>query len=119
MRYSRQDRIAEEMKKALSQGIRDLLTDAEKATIWSITQIDVTRDLRHAKIFVSILGSKAEEDGMMNALEKKAGMLRKQVGRKVRMHFTPELHFFHDHSIEHGLKISKILNEIKDEDDHE
>jgi ribosome-binding factor A len=119
MRYARQDRIAEEMKKALSQGIRDLLTDAEKATIWSITQIDVTKDLRHAKIYVSILGSKEEEDGMMMALEKRAGSLRKLVGRKVRMHFTPELHFFHDHSIEHGMKISKILNEIKDDENHE
>ena len=119
MRYARQDRIAEEMKKTLSQGIRDLLTDAETATIWSITQIDVTKDLRHAKVFVSILGTKEQETGMMAALQKKAGALRKLVGSKVRMHFTPELHFHHDHSIEHGLKISKILNEIKDGEDHE
>ena len=119
MRYARQDRIAEEMKKTLSQGIRDLLTDAETATIWSITQIDVTKDLRHAKVFVSILGTKEQEAGMMAALQKKSGALRKLVGRKVRMHFTPELHFSHDHSIEHGLKISKILNDIKDGDNHE
>lgn len=119
MRYARQDRIAEEMKKALSQGIRDHLTEAETATIWSITQIDVTKDLRHAKVYVSILGSKEQEDGMMAALERKAGTLRKVIGRKIRMHFTPELHFLHDHSIEHGLKIAKILNEIKDEEDHE
>ncbi len=119
MRYARQDRIAEEMKKALSQGIRDHLTDAETATIWSITQIEVTKDLRHAKVFVSILGTKEQEAGMMAALQKKSGTLRKLIGRKVRMHFTPELHFFHDHSIEHGLKISTILNEIKDRDDHE
>ena len=117
----RRGRINDEMKKELSQVLREVkdprLTDA----FISITAVDVTGDLKFAKVYYSaMMGDKKE---IAKGLKSSAGFIRREIARRLNLRMTPEFTFVEDHSIEHGAHISKLLNGIEispeeDEDDN-
>ncbi len=78
----------------------------------SVTDVELSTDLRHAKIFVSILGDAATKERTMAALEGAAGFVRGELGRRVRMRFVPEVMFRLDDSIEHGARINALLRQV-------
>ena len=107
--FDRTDRISQEAHKAIDAIIRDELNDPRIGGTWSIVRCEVTRDLRYCKVRVSIL----EEDrrkGMMAALTKAAGYVRRELGRTLNLRITPELTFVEDTSIAYGAKIEKIIS---------
>jgi ribosome-binding factor A len=108
-------RISEEMKKEISSIIQNDLKDPRLPRMISVMSADVTRDLRHAKVFISVYGSDVEKNNAIEALRSAAGFIRREVGHRMQLRYTPEMHFELDNSIEHGVYITKLINDtVKD-----
>lgn len=107
----RTDRIAEEIKKELSQIIRESIKDPRLPEFVSITAVKVTRDLRYAKVYVSIYGDETKKKDAIEALTHAAGFIRREIGQRISLRYTPEIQFKLDESIEHGMHISKLIEE--------
>ena len=108
MSYQRIDRISEEVRREVDRIIREDLSDPRIAGTFSVTHADVTRDLRHAKIYVSVLEDDKRE-GVMAALKKAAGFIRRELGRNIIIRYSPELTFVSDQNIAYGVHIAKVL----------
>ncbi len=117
MAYSREERLSEEIKKITSKIIRDELRDPRIAPITSVTEVDVTRDLRFATLFISVLGSEEDKKGTIEALNHAKGLLRKEVGKRISSHYTPEIVIKMDESIEHGVKMHQKINEVREKEE--
>ena len=104
------DRISEEVRGALDALIRQL-NDPRITGTWSVTRVEVTRDLRYAKTYISIL-EEDKAEGFMKALKNAAGYLRRELGREVDLRYTPELLFELDRNIAYGIHISQVLNSL-------
>lgn len=116
----RTDRIEEEIKKVVSKLIDQGLKDPRLTGLISVTKVEVTKDLKYCKVFVSMLGSK-DQAAAMEALKSSAGYVRREIGANVRMFATPEVKFELDDSMEYGAHIQNIINElgIKHDDETE
>ncbi|MBE7049085.1 MAG: 30S ribosome-binding factor RbfA [Ruminococcaceae bacterium] len=108
MSVNRINRINEEFRKELSDIIRNL-KDPRIPLMTSVVTVNVTPDLRYAKIYISILGSEEEQKAAMAALKNSTGYVRREMGARLKMRYTPEPVFELDHSIEHGARISELL----------
>lgn len=115
MRHQRLDRISEEIKKEISRIIREDVKDPRISSMVSILRVDVSRDLRHAKVYVTVLGSEEEKSSTIEGLTRAAGFIRKELGRVLTIRYIPELHFVLDTSIEYSVDISKKIMEITTE----
>lgn len=104
-------RISEEVKKEISNIIQNDLKDPRLPSLVSIVSCNVTKDLRYAKVFVSVLGSDEEKKNAISALKSAAGFIRRELGHRVQLRYTPEIHFELDTSIEHGFHINKLIND--------
>lgn len=107
----RQDRISEEIKKNLDQIIREELRDPRVTGTFSITHVDPARDLRYAKVYVSVLEDDRMDD-LLAALNGASGLLRKQLGSILTLRYTPELQFLPDRNIAYGLHIAQVLKKV-------
>ncbi len=107
----RVERIEEEVKKIVSKVIDRDLKDPRLTGLISVTKVDVSRDLKYCKIYVSMLGV-ADQKEAMDALKSSAGFVRREIGANIRMHSTPEVKFEFDDSIEYGNKIQKMINDL-------
>ena len=117
MSYNRIDRISEEVRREVDRIIREDLNDPRIAGTFSVTHADVTRDLRYAKIYVSVL----EDDkraGMLAALKKAAGFIRRELGRNIIIRYSPELTFVSDENIAYGVHIAKVLADAQKTEAH-
>lgn len=112
----RSGRINEEIKKEVSSIIQNDIKDPRLSAMVSITNVDVTKDLRYAKIFVSIFGSEESKQESIEALKSSAGFVRREVGNRINLRYTPQILFEIDNSIEHGMHINQILHDIKEKD---
>jgi len=115
VRHQRLDRISEEIKKEISRIIREDVKDPRISSMVSILRVDVSRDLRHAKVYVTVLGSEEEKSSTIEGLTRAAGFIRKELGRVLTIRYIPELHFVLDTSIEYSVDISKKIMEITTE----
>ena len=106
--YDRIDRISEEVRRALDKIIREDVRDPRVCGTFSIVRADVTRDLKFCTVRVSVLESNLR-DGLITALKKAAGFIRRELGRRVQLRCVPELIFELDNNIEYAAKISEIL----------
>ena len=109
--YDRIDRISEEVHKAIDRIIRDEVNDPRVGGTWSIVRCEVTRDLRYAKVRVSILEEERRKD-MMAALTHAAGFIRRELGHRMDLRYTPELIFERDQNIAYGAHIAQVLREV-------
>lgn len=118
MEFSRSERVAEEIKKAASQIINNEIKDPRVSGLISVTKVEVTKDLRHAKIFLSIYGEESEKQKVFEGLKNAEGFIRKELAHRVRMKFIPEISFKMDESIEYGIHIYKLLEEVQKQEDN-
>ena len=116
MSVRRTSRLNEEIRKIISTIIQNELKDPRIPMITSITHVDVTKDLKYAKVYVSVYGDDEQKSKCIEGLKSAAGFIRKEIGSKIKIRYVPELVFEIDNSIEHGLHISQILEEIKKEE---
>ena len=110
--YERTDRIAAEMMREIERIIREDVSDPRTQCMFSITHVDVTRDLRYAKVYVSIFEEEKREP-MMKALRSASGFIRHNVGRRVQLRYTPELLFELNTTIEYGVHIASLINQVR------
>ena len=80
----------------------------------TVTGVDLSPDLRHAKVFVSTMGSDREKSESLEALNHASGWIRHELGQRIRMKFLPEIVFRADTSQEYGERIDRLLDEIKE-----
>lgn len=111
----RSGRIDEEVKKEVSNLIQNEIKDPRLTAMISVTAAKVTKDLRYAKIYVSIF-SKSENEKKENfeALKSAAGFIRKEIGRRINLRNNPQIMFEIDDSIDYGMKIDSLIEKIKD-----
>lgn len=110
-------RISEEVRREISSIIQNDLKDPRLPQMISVTSVNVTKDLRHAKVFISVLGNEEQKKNALSALKSAAGFIRREVGSRMEIRYTPEMHFELDDSIEHGAYMSQLLNKIKAQED--
>ncbi len=108
----RNDRIQEEMKREIDHVIRDELSDPRlKQGTYSITHVDVTRDLSYAKVYVSVLEEDLKKE-VIKALKSAAGFIRRELMRGMNLRYTPELQFIEDNNIAYGIRINEIIKRV-------
>ena len=108
----RPERLAEAIKKEVSELLRDEMKDPRVGFV-SITTVRVSKDLRYADIYASVFGEPAEQEAAMKALENAQGFLRSELGKRIRLRHTPEIEFKLDQSIKHGVRLIKLLDEVQ------
>jgi len=111
---ARVEKVAETIRKEISIILHDELKDPRLGFV-TITAVELTKDLRSAKVFYSVLGSEQERQNTKVALDSSLGFIRKLVSERIQLRFAPELMFREDRSTEYGAKIEEILSEIKKE----
>lgn len=111
MSYQRIDRISEEVRREVDAIIREDLNDPRVDGTFSVTRAEVTGDLRFAKIYVSVLEDD-KRDGLMEALKNAKGYIRRALGKRMIIRYSPELIFVSDKNIEYGVHIAKVLADV-------
>jgi ribosome-binding factor A len=112
----RVSRVAELIKREVSQMLLNGIKDDRVGTgMVSVTDVDVSGDLQHAKIYVSIYGTEEAKAETMAGLKSATGYVRSELGARVRLRRTPEVVFIEDRSIERGSKVLSLLDRIKQE----
>lgn len=107
-------RINEEVKREISIIIRDEIKDPRMTAMVSITAVNVTKDLRYAKVFVSVFGKNEEEKNeTFAALKNASGYIRKEVGQRMNLRNTPQILFELDESISYSMKIEELIEKVK------
>ena len=110
MASNRIGRINEEIQRELSSLFRTLKDPRVQGGMVTITHVDTTTDLRYAKVFISIL-DKSDEQQVMRGLKSAAGWLRRELGHRLQLRYTPELSFVLDESIDKGAHILAMLRD--------
>lgn len=105
-------RINEEVKKELSNIIRNELKDPRIHMMTSVVAVEVAPDLKTCKAYISVLGSKEEAEDTLKGLKSACGYIKTKLARTVNLRNTPEIIFRLDQSIEHGIHIAHLLDEI-------
>lgn len=109
----RQEKMAVEIKRILATIIQEHIKDPRiDFSSVSVTRVDVAQDISHARVYISVLGDEAKQGETMSALQKARGYIRSQLAHAIQIRHAPELEFRLDRSIEHGLRISSLLDTL-------
>ena len=108
-------RINEEVRREVSVIIRDEIKDPRMTAMVSITSVKVSKDLKYAKVFVSIFGKNEEEkQETFAALKSASGYVRREVGQRMNLRNTPQIIFELDDSISYSMRIEELIEKTKD-----
>ena len=107
---ARQRRVADQIQRELADIIRGELKDPRVGMI-TLTGVEVSPDLAHAKVFFTTLADDAHRDEVEKGLRRASGFLRSELGRRIKVHVTPELHFEYDASVERGMRLSRLIDD--------
>lgn len=108
----RHEKITQAIKREISNIIHDELKDPRLGFV-TITRVEMTADLRYAKVFFSVLGKEEERKKTKEALDSAIGYIRRLIAQRIRLRFTPEIMFREDRSIEYSIQIENLLNELE------
>lgn len=106
--FNRSARVAGQIRRELAQVIQQEIKDPDIGFI-SLSDVEVTRDLAHAKVFITVFESE-KAAATLAALQRSAGYLRHRLSQEMRIRSVPELHFHHDASVENGLRMDGLIN---------
>jgi len=112
MNEKRINRISEEVKKVVSELIQNEIKDPRISGMPSVNKVSVTKDLRFAKIYISVLGSEEDKASTIEGLQSAKGFVRKEIGNRINLRHVPEPIFMLDESIEQALYMSKLIEEV-------
>lgn len=104
-------RINGEVQRELSTIIREL-KDPRIGIMTTVTGVQVTPDLKYCKVYISVLGDEQAKEDTMAGLKSATGFIRRELARTVNLRNTPEIKFVMDESIEYGMKMSKLIDEV-------
>jgi ribosome-binding factor A len=111
--HRRSERVAEGIREEVATFLAEDVKDPRVVGLVTVTGVDVTRDLRHAKVFVSIMGSDEERQATLEGLESAAAHLRSRIGRALRLRVAPEITFKYDDSVARAARIEALLAELR------
>jgi ribosome-binding factor A len=106
----RQRRVSDEMRIQLAELLMHHVKDPRLGFV-TVTEVRMSPDLSHARVFISILGEEDDETSALAALRSASGFLRREIGRRVRLRHTPQLHFEVDRTLDHSDRIEELLRE--------
>ena len=112
--FKRSQRLGEQMLRDISELLRDELADFAPGLV-TFTRVRLTDDLRYARVYYSYLGTDEDLSRVEGYLERERKRIRSEVGRQLRVRNIPEVTFKFDPSVEEGIRIGQLLDEIKDE----
>ncbi len=114
--FSRTRRLGEQIQRELAEIIQRELKDPRVGFV-TVSAVDVSRDLKYAKVYITELGEESHREELLEALSHAAGFLRRELGRRLTVRAVPELRFQYDTSIEYGAKLEALIDEViaKDE----
>ncbi|MGC3964385.1 MAG: 30S ribosome-binding factor RbfA [Rhodocyclaceae bacterium] len=107
--YSRSSRVTEQIRRELAELIRLEVKDPRVGFI-TLTDVEISADYAHAKIFFTSMKGREGLEEIQTGLRRASGFLRRELGRRVRIHTTPELHFVYDESVERGSHLSALID---------
>src|SRR3954468_5179741 len=110
----RPDRLAEAIREEVANFLNERVKDPRIRGMVTVTAVEVTRDLRTAKVFVSVLGADADRDKTFEGLDSLAGHLRARLGKSLGLRSAPEILFRHDESVARAARIDALLSQIKE-----
>jgi ribosome-binding factor A len=110
MPADRMRRVNEAVREVLSSRLAEGLKDPRVGFV-TVTAVETSPDLRHARVFVSVLGDATERDRTLAGLTSSHGLLQAEIARELRMKRTPTLEFVYDDSIDRGMRITELLDE--------
>ena len=110
----RPDRLAEAIREEVASFLTERVKDPRIVGLVTVTAVEVTRDLRTAKVFVSVLGSDADRKTTFEGLDSLAGHLRSRLGKSPGLRVAPEILFRHDESVARAARIETLLAQIKE-----
>lgn len=113
MANRRNSRLSGEMKRVISEIIRNDVKDPRISELMSVTDVHVTEDLKYAKVFISAYN---DIEPTLTALQSAKGFIRKEIGRKIKMRIIPELTFIKDDSIEKGMYMQSLIDKVIEEE---
>ncbi|RPJ48724.1 MAG: 30S ribosome-binding factor RbfA [Betaproteobacteria bacterium] len=108
--FPRGRRIADQIQRELSDIIRLEIKDP-RVDLVTITDVEVTQDNAHAKVFFTVLGEPVQQEAASKALEHAAGFLRSTLAKRIKLRTVPQLHFHYDISVERGMRLSRLIDE--------
>ncbi|NCO65568.1 MAG: ribosome-binding factor A [Candidatus Aquicultor secundus] len=111
METARTRKVGELIKEEISEIIQKEIKDPRIGFV-TITGVDVTPGLRFAHVFISVLGNKKQKESTLKGLQSSSGFLRKELSKRIRLKYFPELKFEFDPSIEAGRRIDKIIRKL-------
>ncbi len=112
MTQRRNERLAEEIREEVAKIIGTGLKDPRIGFV-TVTRVELTADLRTARVHVGVLGQAAEREKTLAGLRQAAGFVRRELGRRVRVRHTPELQFLYDQGLDATERVARLLNEAK------
>lgn len=107
----RPEKVREFIKEQVGEIIQHHLKDPRIGFV-SVTDVEISADLRHAKVYVSVLGNEQAKADTMTGLQSAQGYVRGELGRRLQMRFTPEIVFKLDESIERGTRVVSLLRDV-------
>lgn len=110
------DRISEDIKREIIAVIRELKDPRIMDKLLTVVRVEVSSDASFAKVYISAMEGLDTAKTAVKGLESATGYIRKEVGKRLRLRKTPELKFIADNSIEHGMNITKIMDDLKVEE---
>ena len=111
----RMRRVNESVRQVLSKAVGELKDP--RIGFVTVTGVETSPDLRHAKVFVSVMGSEDKQQRSLEGLTAAHGVLQARLARELRMKRTPQLAFQYDQSVERGVRMTKLINELAPDDD--
>ena len=106
------DKVQEFIKQEVSQIIQKDMKDPRVGFV-TVTDVEMTRDLRHAKIFLSLMGSDEQKTATWEGLNRALGFMRSEIGKRIRLRCTPELSLHLDRSLDYSNNIQKLLLQLE------
>jgi len=111
MSSRRAQKVAEAIREVVSMAILTELKDPRVKDV-TVTYVEVSSDLRHAKVHVSVMGDETHQQLSLRGLQSAAGFLQAKIASQVEMRYTPRLNFFLDQGVKHSIEIARILREV-------
>ena len=108
------ERISKLIKQEISRSVERQVNDPRLSNLISVTEVSLSPDLKHAKIFVSVLGDEQTKKDMLAGFNDASGFLRKEPASRLRLRCIPQLSFHYDDSIERGAKLLNLIGQVSD-----
>ena len=112
----RMRRVNEALREVLSEGIGSLKDP--RIGFVTVTGVDTSPDLQHATVYVSVLGSEKKRDATLAGLQSSHGVLQSRVNSELRLKRTPQLTFEYDPTVERGVRLSRLIDELNEDEHH-